>query len=323
MKVETLKIWSCQIKTAEFPMLQPNSLSAEQSLESFLQKSQARTNACLQNLLQHSTPNAKLNEALNYACLNGGKRIRPVLVYATTLAVDGNLDSADAPACAVELIHSYSLVHDDLPAMDDDDLRRGKPSLHKAYDEATAILVGDALQSLAFQVLSSQENTLPDSTRLRMLDTLAKAIGSNGMVGGQFADFSLVGKETNIDELESMHRMKTGALIRASVTLGALTQTTVNSGSLQALQSYAESIGLAFQVQDDVLDEVGDTKTLGKPQGSDRLNNKPTYVALLGLEQAQAKALELADRARDSLSEFGPAADQLRNLASFIVSRTH
>lgn len=297
--------------------------SAKQPLEAFLQTCQSRANAKLESLLLDSSSDTKLNEAMGYACLNGGKRIRPVLVYATTLAVDAKLEEADTPACAVELIHSYSLVHDDLPAMDDDDLRRGKPSLHKAFDEATAILVGDALQSLAFEILSKQESALEDATRLRMLETLASAIGGKGMVGGQFADFSLVGKETTIAALESMHRKKTGALIAASVTLGALTKPQIDERDLQSLQRYAENIGLAFQVQDDVLDEISDTQTLGKPQGSDRLNNKPTYIALLGLEQAQAKAIELADQARDALSSFGPSADQLRNLASFIVSRTH
>ncbi|MEM7565570.1 MAG: polyprenyl synthetase family protein, partial [Pseudomonadota bacterium] len=192
------------------------------SLGSFMTSCQSRIDEQLESKLRNAAINPRLEEALIYACLNGGKRIRPILVYATALAVDCEIEVADLPACAVELIHSYSLVHDDLPAMDDDDLRRGKPSLHKAYDEATAILVGDALQSLAFNILGSESDKLPDSTQINMVRCLASAIGPLGMVGGQFEDFESTGSETNIDALEALHRQKTGALIRASVALGAM-----------------------------------------------------------------------------------------------------
>ena len=297
--------------------------NSSQSLASFLPACQQRVNAVLEDALQNPAIDPRLSEAMRYACLGGGKRIRPVLVYATALAVDADLANADPPAAAVELIHSYSLAHDDLPAMDNDELRRGKPSLHKAYDEATAILAGDALQSLAFQLLALADSTLQATTRLQMLATLARAVGGNGMVGGQFVDFSVMGGNPDLAALETMHRLKTGALIRASVTLGALTQPAISAESLRDLHCYADCIGLAFQVQDDVLDQISDTQTLGKPQCSDQQSNKPTYVALLGIEPAQTKARELADQARDAISAFGAAADQLRNLAGFIVNRRH
>ena len=291
-------------------------------LDEFLTSCRERSNLALQRALYLPAHTGTLSDAMTYACLNGGKRIRPVLVYATALAVDASLDTADVPATAVELIHSYSLAHDDLPAMDDDDLRRGKPSLHKAFDEATAVLVGDALQSLAFELLTQPADIEPN-TRLRMIAELGTATGAQGMVGGQALDFALVGKQTSIAELESMHRLKTGALIRASVTLGALCKPNLDPEVLASLQQYAQAIGLAFQVQDDVLDEASDTETLGKPQGSDRLNNKPTYVSLLGMDGAQAKAQELTEQALAAIEGLPAKADQLRNLASFIVNRTH
>ncbi len=293
------------------------------NLDTFCSSCQTRVNELLKTCLKHSGSNEKLEEALLYACLNGGKRIRPILVYATALAVDCELAIADAPACAIELIHSYSLVHDDLPAMDDDDLRRGKPSVHKAYDEATAILVGDALQSLAFSRLAMNSEVLSDHIRLNMIDCLASAIGPKGMVGGQFEDFKNTGTETTIDALETLHRQKTGALITASVALGAMCNPDLEQSQLKALLNYAACIGLAFQVQDDVLDVISDTATLGKPHGSDQHNNKSTYATLLGLEGAQGKAIELVEEAQQAIAEFSQAADSLRNLASFIVTRSH
>lgn len=298
-------------------------LSHEQTLETFLVNCQNRVNQSLESCLQNSASNPELVEALSYACLNGGKRIRPVLVYASAMATQSDIDAANAPACAVELIHSYSLVHDDLPAMDDDDLRRGKPSLHKAYDEATAILVGDALQSLAFEVLSSSQHSLPMNSRLRMVTCIAEAIGPKGMVGGQFDDFKVTGTDATEEKLEALHRCKTGALIKAAVTMGAMCNPSLEPEQLNALQRYADCIGLAFQVQDDVLDEISDTETLGKPQGSDRFNNKPTYVTVLGLDGAKAKAQALVEEAIQSIHSFPEAAAQLRNLASYIVSRSH
>ena len=299
--------------------------SSDQSdnLDEFFPSCQARVDELLKSCLENSSNDEKLKEALLYACLNGGKRIRPILVYATALAVDCELAIADAPACAVELIHSYSLVHDDLPAMDDDDLRRGKPSVHKAYDEATAILVGDALQSLAFNKLAMDSELLSSNIRIGMVNCLASAIGPNGMVGGQFEDFKITGTETTIEALEALHRQKTGALIRASVELGAMCNPNLEQAQFQALLHYAACIGLAFQVQDDVLDVVSDTETLGKPQGSDQHNNKSTYVTLLGLEEAKEKALGLVEEAQGIIAEFSQAADPLRNLASYIVNRSH
>ena len=304
-------------------MINPNPAATEQNLESFLLSSQTRVNAALENLLAGPGINRRLLEAMRYATLIGGKRLRPVLVYAAAEAVEAPPEKADIPACAVELMHSYSLAHDDLPAMDDDDLRRGQPSLHKAYDDATAILVGDALQCFAFEILARPHANLTEANRMRMLQELAKASGAQGMVGGQIEDFSAVGNQLSIEQLEAVHNKKTGALITASVQMGALCDSNIDEISLAALNSYAHYVGLAFQVQDDVLDEIADTSVLGKPQGSDRLNNKPTYVSLLGLDGARSKALELAEQAQAALDEFTSGADRLRELAHFIVSRSH
>jgi farnesyl diphosphate synthase len=256
----------------------------------------------------------RLHEAMRYAVLNGGKRIRPVLVYVAGTAVGAPLAALDHAACAVELIHAYSLVHDDLPCMDDDDLRRGKPTCHKAFDEATALLVGDALQSLAFQ-------TLAQSQSIEMINVLATAIGARGMAGGQALDIDAVGKSLNLIELENLHIHKTGALIRASVKMGALAKPNLSADILQALDHYAKCIGLAFQIQDDILDETTDTETLGKPQGSDRAHNKPTYPSLLGLQGSRKMAEELIDNALNSLTIFDEAAEPLRQLAHYIIDR--
>lgn len=300
-------------------MTSPNS----RALDAFLQQCQQRVNQSLQQQLAQQSPCARLSEAMTYATLGGGKRIRPVLAYAAVLAVGGELEAADSAACAVELIHNYSLVHDDLPAMDDDDLRRGKATVHKAFDEATAILVGDALQSLAFQMLSSSQNVGSPQNQLRMIALLSEAAGVLGMVAGQALDFEATGQDVGPLELEKMHNLKTGALIEASVLMGALSYTETDESQLAALSEYASGIGLAFQVQDDILDETGDTQTLGKPQGSDRLQNKPTYVTLLGLSAARDKASELATQAIRALDGFSAQADHLRGLASYIVNRVH
>ncbi|HLD68647.1 MAG TPA: farnesyl diphosphate synthase [Pseudomonas sp.] len=264
----------------------------------------------------------RLYEAMRYSVINGGKRVRPLLVYGTCEALGGDLDRADGAACAVELIHAYSLVHDDLPAMDDDDLRRGQPTTHKAFDEASAILAGDGLQSLAFEVLADARGNPRDANlRLQMLACLGRAAGPAGMVGGQAIDLGSVGRKLDRQALEVMHRHKTGALIEASVRLGALASGRADSATLDALQTYAQAVGLAFQVQDDILDVESDTLTLGKRQGADIARDKPTYPALLGLEPAKAYALELRDQALLAIHPFDQAAEPLRALARYIVER--
>lgn len=266
----------------------------------------------------------KLHEAMRYCVLDGGKRMRPMLTYCTGKVLGIAPDELDGPACAVEFIHVYSLIHDDLPAMDDDDLRRGKPTCHIAFDEATAILTGDALQALAFRVLADDLTMRADAeSRLKMITTLAKASGSQGMVGGQAIDLESVGRQLTLPELENMHIHKTGALIRASVNMATLAKPDVDSTIAERLDHYAKCIGLSFQVKDDILDEESDTATLGKTQGKDKDNDKPTYPALLGLAGAKQKAQELHEQAIDSLSDFGTEADLLRDLSLYIIQRDH
>ena len=289
----------------------------------YQQRSQQRVDAALERLFQAPAHDLeRLYAAMRYSVINGGKRVRPLLVYAACDALGGDLAQADGAACAVELIHAYSLVHDDLPAMDDDALRRGQPTTHIAFDEACAILAGDALQSLAFDVLSGDAGNPADATlRLRMLTALSRAAGPAGMVGGQAIDLGAVGIRLDQPALERMHRHKTGALIEASVVLGALASGQATAAQLSALQQYAQAIGLAFQVQDDILDVESDTATLGKTQGKDEANDKPTYPALLGLDAAKAYALELRDQALAALRDFDERAEPLRQLAEFIVAR--
>jgi len=246
------------------------------------------------------------------------------LTYCTGMALGIAPEVLDGPACAVEFIHVYSLIHDDLPAMDDDDLRRGKATCHVAFDEATAILAGDALQALAFEVLAHDPTiTAAAEARLRMINFLAKASGSQGMVGGQAIDLQSVGTKLNLPELENMHIHKTGALIRASVNMATLAKADLDIGLATKLDHYAKCIGLSFQVKDDILDEESDTATLGKTQGKDKDNDKPTYPALLGLSGAKQKAQELHEKALDSLSGFGKEADLLRDLSLYIIQRNH
>jgi farnesyl diphosphate synthase len=264
----------------------------------------------------------RLHEAMRYVTLDGGKRIRPILVYASGAALGVDPKRLDGPACAIELIHAYSLVHDDLPAMDNDDLRRGKPTCHIQFDEATAVLAGDALQSLAFHILAHDPDMVNDAQRrLEMIDTLALASGSRGMAGGQAIDLASVGRELTVAELEDMHIHKTGALIRASVKLGALSRLDADLDSLDKLDRYAKCIGLAFQIRDDVLDVESDTDTLGKTQGSDAQRNKPTYPSLLGIQEANLLAGELVNEALDSLSHLNQQAEPLRELARYIIER--
>ncbi len=293
-------------------------------IDSFMQEFQARIEQVLHEHL-HALPTdaPKLREAMQYACLQGGKRVRPILVYAAAQALAGNMDNADVPACAVELIHCYSLVHDDLPAMDDDALRRGKPTTHIAFDEATAILAGDALQAMALRLLSDPHFEIAATARLQMVHHLAGAAGYEGMVSGQSIDFNAVGNTLNVEQLEKMHSLKTGALINASVLLGALSSERATTAQLEALQRYGQCIGLAFQVQDDILDVISDTATLGKTQGADQALNKPTYVSLLGLTGAKDKADSLCSQAIEAIADFDENADALRAIARFIIARNN
>ena len=286
-----------------------------------------RVDSALQNLLPVTKgPGERLRDAMRYSLFNGGKRVRPILAYASGLAVGDTLTQAqqaslDSVACALECVHAYSLVHDDLPAMDDDDLRRGKPTCHIAFDEATAILAGDALQTLAFELLSDAPH-LDAACKLALLQQLTRASGVRGMVLGQAIDLAAVNQQLNLDQLETMHRHKTGALISASVAMGAIV-CGADATRLQALTTYADAIGLAFQVQDDILDVTTDTAILGKQQGADVARNKPTYVSLLGLDNARAKAQELHQQALAALADFDQRAQPLRALSAYIIERSH
>lgn len=284
---------------------------------------QARTESVLEKLMpsENQVP-AKLHEAMRYVTLGGGKRLRPLLVCAAAELGNSDAAAAEYALAAVEFIHVYSLVHDDMPAMDNDSLRRGKPTCHVQYDEATALLVGDALQTQAFDVLS-RPTGLPAARQLAMMATLAQASGSLGMAGGQAIDLDNVGRAMNQAELEQMHSLKTGALIRAAVRLGALSCPDLGEAELAALDRYAAKLGLAFQVIDDVLDCEADTATLGKTAGKDADNDKPTYVKLMGLSQARAYAETLVDEAVAELETFGSSALRLRQLAEFVTARKH
>jgi geranylgeranyl pyrophosphate synthase len=269
----------------------------------------------------------RLREAMRYSTLGGGKRLRPALVYLTGESLGASLEDLDAPAAAVELIHVYSLVHDDLPAMDDDDLRRGRPTCHRAYDEATAILVGDALQALAFSVLADDARAASvgapaaTATRLAMIRTLAQAAGTAGMAGGQAVDLAAVGQRLSVDQVENMHRRKTGALIKGSVLLGAIGAGIQSGRDFQALELFGDEIGLAFQIQDDILDVEGDAAVLGKTTGADAALSKPTYPSTIGLPAARERARDLRDRAISALGPLGPRSAPLVELAQFVVSR--
>ena len=295
-------------------------MTALQSFDQWMKTVQAEMEVALQLHLPRTedTP-GRLHEAMHYAVLDGGKRVRPLLVHAAGALFDANAVELARAAAAVEMIHAYSLVHDDMPCMDDDALRRGKPTVHVKYDEACALLVGDALQSQAFEILSS--GTLAAERQLAMVRLLAKASGSLGMCGGQAIDLASVGVQLSLDELEQMHRLKTGALLRASVLLGALAGKALDEEETAALDAYAAAIGLAFQVVDDVLDATADSATLGKTAGKDAADNKPTYVSILGLAQSQALAEKLRADAHRALQPFGDKARRLRELADLIVQR--
>jgi geranylgeranyl pyrophosphate synthase len=264
----------------------------------------------------------RLHAAQRYAVLGGGKRLRPLLVYFTGEVLNIPATVLDAPAAAVELIHSYSLVHDDLPAMDDDDLRRGQPTTHRAFDEATAILAGDALQVLAFSLVSRDRTPgMTSDARLKMIQILADASGTRGMAGGQAIDLAAVGRPLTLEELEAMHRLKTGALIRASVLMTAACSPTLSAASWDALDGYSQDIGLAFQIQDDILDVEGNTEEIGKTSGADAARAKPTYPSVIGLEAAKTRARELTLRACERLAPLGESANVLTWLASYVIQR--
>ena len=305
------------------------------NIEHFLQQCRTRADNAVQKLLPVDKAygagntnaqlfNQRLNEAMRYAVTGGGKRIRPCLTYATCKALGIPFERMDVPAAAIELVHAYSLVHDDLPAMDDDDLRRGKPTCHRQFDEATAILAGDALQALAFTVLAENDDaTISTQNKLDMVLLLGKASGEAGMAAGQAIDLESVGEVLSLQELEAMHRLKTGRLIHASILMATLTHEGCSDELSQRLSEFANEIGLLFQIVDDILDVVSDTETLGKTQGADGARNKPTYPALLGLEGARQHASQTHERALQPLEGLGPQFDELRQISSFIIERTH
>ena len=267
---------------------------------------------------------ARLHEAMRYSVLGGGKRIRPALLFATARTLGLSEDDVEAAACAIELVHVYSLVHDDLPAMDNDDMRRGRPTCHKAYDEATALLVGDALQPLAFQLLAC-DKALPASPaiRIRLIDMLAQAIGTFGMAGGQAIDLAVQGMRLDIAQVEDMHARKTGAVIRASVLMAAECAPSLDPSLYAALNRFAVAVGLAFQIQDDLLDVTGDALTLGKATGADSERAKPTHPAVIGIPASQQRVRLLHNQAISALAPFGDRAESLRSLAHWLLSRQY
>lgn len=306
-------------------MNQPTThLNNTNAFDAWVKAMQTQAEAVLTaNMPVESISPETLHTAMRYAVLGGGKRVRALITYAAAEFCGAKTSIADMPAAAVELIHAYSLVHDDLPCMDDDDLRRGKPSTHKQFGDAMALLAGDALQSLAFQLISQDGYQIQNQQKIKMLHILSLASGSRGMAGGQAIDLQSIGIPLSRAELEHMHIQKTGALIRASALMGAYCAEPLNDDKLTAVDHYAKSIGLAFQVVDDILDAEADTATLGKTAGKDASNNKSTYVTLLGMYEAKILAEELHTNAMAALSFFGKEADTLRSLADFITKRNH
>ena len=296
-------------------------MSAPQAFPAWVKAVQADAESALDRFLPAgSQAPAKLHEAMRYTALGGGKRVRPLLVHASGALFGADADALARAASAVEMIHVYSLVHDDMPCMDDDALRRGKPTVHVAYDQATALLVGDALQAQAFEVLAGA-GSVPPARLVTMLRLLAEAAGSAGMCGGQAIDLDSVGISLTLEQLERMHQLKTGAMLRVSVLLGALAGRDLASHEQEALGAYSRAIGLAFQVVDDILDATADSATLGKTAGKDAADNKPTYVSILGLEPSKALAEQLRQQAHDALAPFGEQALRLREIADLIVQR--
>ncbi|MBQ0719403.1 MAG: polyprenyl synthetase family protein [Gammaproteobacteria bacterium] len=294
----------------------------KQSFDSFLKECRERVERQLEQCLPPRQNDSPLNAALRYTTLDQGKRIRPCLVYAAAHSLGPINSDTDHIASALELIHCYSLIHDDLPAMDDDDLRRGRPTCHIAYDEATAILAGDGLQALAFEQLTQLSHATA-TTALALVRELAQAAGVAGMVKGQAMDLFATGTRVDLDYLEAMHAHKTGDLIVASISMGAQSSGCAAADTLKNLRAYGRAIGLAFQVKDDILDSEGNTATLGKQAGADQLHNKSTYTSLLGDDGAKTMLAQLYEQALTALGQFDERADHLRSIADFIVSRDH
>ncbi len=291
-------------------------------LDSYLTSQKKRINRALESLLKTSDKPDRILEAMTYSLMAGGKRIRPVLCVAAAEAAGGNPEDAVPAACALEMVHTYSLIHDDLPAMDDDALRRGKPTCHMAFDEATAILAGDALLTLAFQTLASIElsNAEQAAKWLRVIRLISYAAGYCGMIQGQMLDITSEGRQLTLAELKSLHRLKTGALIEASISSGAVLGG-LNSNKISMFESYAQNIGLAFQVTDDILNVEGDPEIMGKAVGTDKLRNKSTYPSLLGLKKSKDFAGKLVENALQALESFDQKAEPLRAIAKYIVER--
>jgi geranylgeranyl diphosphate synthase type II len=291
-------------------------------LDSYLTSQKKRINRALESLLKTSDKPDRILEAMTYSLMAGGKRIRPVLCVAAAEAAGGNPEDALPAACALEMVHTYSLIHDDLPAMDDDALRRGKPTCHMAFDEATAILTGDALLTLAFQTLASIElsNAEQAAKWLRIIRLISYAAGYCGMIQGQMLDITSEGRQLTLAELKSLHRLKTGALIEASISSGAVLGG-LNSNKISMFESYAQNIGLAFQVTDDILNVEGDPEIMGKAVGTDKLRNKSTYPSLLGLKKSKDFAGKLVENALQALESFDQKAEPLRAIAKYIVER--
>lgn len=292
-----------------------------ESLQTFFQRCQTHCNQQLNQLLPPQT-DCVLQQAMRYAALIGGKRIRPILCYASAEFLGAPIHYVDNIACAIELIHAYSLVHDDLPAMDNDSLRRGQPTCHIQFGEAQAILAGDALQALALELIARPSEHIAPVQQLKIVQKLSHASGLNGMAGGQSLDLLSEGKHIAVGELETIHRKKTGVLLEACVTLSAMA-CNADTPTFNALQEFSQHIGLCFQVKDDILDVIGQTEIIGKTQGTDHQANKATYPSILGLEAAQAMAENLHRAAIDSLSNFDASAQTLRQIADFILTRSH
>ena len=292
------------------------------ALDQLGETSRARLEQALDTFVPAASAAPRLSQAMRYATLSGGKRIRPLLVYGAAQLAGAEPDRADVPAAAVELIHAYSLVHDDLPAMDDDDLRRGQPTCHKAFDEATAILAGDTLHTRAFELLANSGHYRAE-TRIAMIRHLCLAAGVDGMAAGQMQDMLAQGQQQTVAALEEMHYLKTGRLITASLQLGYFAAEVDDSALLDDLNRFGDAIGLAFQIQDDILDITAGTEQLGKPSGSDQKLQKSTFPSLLGLEQSQQRARELCQQAQQTLASYGERAQPLQQLAQYIISRDH
>ena len=296
-------------------------MSFEQRIPAYLERVERALDQWLPDL---DMPPSRLHEAMRYSVLGGGKRIRPLLVYATGESLGTDPDILDAPAVAIELMHAFSLVHDDLPAMDDDDLRRGRPTTHRAFDEATAILAADAMQPLAFQVLTTSAALRQHpAAQVTLVRILAEACGSEGMTGGQAIDLAAEGTRMDAAELEHMYRLKTGRLLRACILSAASCPPAADTAGLHALERFADCIGLAFQIRDDILDIEGETEVIGKQQGADIARHKATYPAMFGMPKARERVNELWRDGMAALAHFGPSADPLRSLARIIVERDH